>query len=146
MARLATLATCSLNQWALDFDGNLERTRQSIKIAKERGATYRVGPELELTGYGCEVGSRMRGKNRRNASCRPFFYQSGMHGQTARIMLLTVTWLLKSDACSLATTQDHFYEDDTVHHAWESLASLLSDSTTDGAQRRSHRFTQTPHR
>ena len=55
MARLATLATCSLNQWALDFDGNLERTRQSIAIAKERGATYRVGPELELTGYGCEV-------------------------------------------------------------------------------------------
>lgn len=58
MPRLATLATCSLNQWALDFDGNLERTRQSIEIAKQRGATYRVGPELELTGYGCEVGLR----------------------------------------------------------------------------------------
>lgn len=60
MQRLATLATCSLNQWALDFDGNLERTRQSIQIAKEKGATYRVGPELELTGYGCEVGISSR--------------------------------------------------------------------------------------
>jgi len=53
--RLATLATCSLNQWALDFDGNLARTLASCAAAKERGATYRVGPELELTGYGCEV-------------------------------------------------------------------------------------------
>lgn len=51
---LVTLATCNLNQWALDFEGNLERTVRSIQIAKERGATYRLGPELELTGYGCE--------------------------------------------------------------------------------------------
>lgn len=27
---------------------------ESIKIAKENGARYRVGPELELPGYGCE--------------------------------------------------------------------------------------------
>jgi NAD+ synthase (glutamine-hydrolysing) len=53
--RLATLATCSLNQWALDFDGNLARTLASCAAARARGATYRVGPELELTGYGCEV-------------------------------------------------------------------------------------------
>lgn len=24
-----------------------------IKIAKERGAAYRLGPELEVSGYGC---------------------------------------------------------------------------------------------
>ena len=53
---LVTLATCSLNQWALDFTGNLERTRRSIRIARDRGADYRLGPELELCGYGC--GSR----------------------------------------------------------------------------------------
>jgi NAD+ synthase (glutamine-hydrolysing) len=53
MGHLITLATCSLNQWALDFDGNLERILKSIAIAKERGATLRVGPELEVTGYGC---------------------------------------------------------------------------------------------
>ncbi|GBG25937.1 Glutamine-dependent NAD+ synthetase [Hondaea fermentalgiana] len=49
-----TVATCSLDQWALDFDGNLERTKRSIELAKQKGATYRVGPELELSGYGCE--------------------------------------------------------------------------------------------
>ncbi len=51
---VVTIATCNLNQWALDFDGNLERVRESIIQAKAKGATYRVGPELELCGYGCE--------------------------------------------------------------------------------------------
>ncbi|KAJ3005622.1 UNVERIFIED_CONTAM: glutamine-dependent NAD(+) synthetase [Siphonaria sp. JEL0065] len=48
-----TLSVCSLNQWALDFKGNLERIKQSIIKAKEAGAAYRLGPELEVTGYGC---------------------------------------------------------------------------------------------
>lgn len=48
------LATCNLNQWALDFDGNLSRVLESIRIAKMRGAKYRLGPELELSGYSCE--------------------------------------------------------------------------------------------
>jgi NAD+ synthase (glutamine-hydrolysing) len=48
------LATCNLNQWALDFDGNLERTMESIRIAKKLKAKYRLGPELELSGYSCE--------------------------------------------------------------------------------------------
>ncbi|KAA1469135.1 glutamine-dependent NAD synthetase with GAT domain-containing protein [Dentipellis sp. KUC8613] len=52
MGHLITLAT-SLNQWALDFEGNLSRILASIAIAKERGATMRVGPELEIPGYGC---------------------------------------------------------------------------------------------
>ncbi|KAG7355090.1 NAD+ synthetase [Nitzschia inconspicua] len=51
---IVTVATCTLNQWALDFDGNLERILQSCQKAKEQGATYRLGPELEITGYGCE--------------------------------------------------------------------------------------------
>ena len=33
--------------------GNMERIIESIVIAKERGATVRVGPELEIPGYGC---------------------------------------------------------------------------------------------
>ncbi|TDL23905.1 glutamine-dependent NAD synthetase with GAT domain-containing protein [Rickenella mellea] len=53
MGHLITVATCSLNQWALDFDGNLERILESIRIAKSKGATLRVGPELEIPGYGC---------------------------------------------------------------------------------------------
>lgn len=52
--RLATLATCSLNQWAMDFEGNLKRILDSIRAARQAGATYRVGPELEVCGYGCE--------------------------------------------------------------------------------------------
>ncbi|KAK5095441.1 glutamine-dependent NAD(+) synthetase [Lithohypha guttulata] len=53
MGRLMTLATCSLNQWAMDFSGNKARIIESIKRAKSAGATLRVGPELEITGYGC---------------------------------------------------------------------------------------------
>ncbi|XP_033842416.2 glutamine-dependent NAD(+) synthetase [Periophthalmus magnuspinnatus] len=53
MGRKVTLATCSLNQWALDFEGNLDRILKSIEIAKSKGAKYRLGPELEICGYGC---------------------------------------------------------------------------------------------
>ena len=52
--QLATLATCNLNQWALDFEGNLARIIESIQIGKEKGARYRLGSELEIPGYGCE--------------------------------------------------------------------------------------------
>ena len=48
MGRLATLAVSTLNQWAMDFDGNARRILQSIQIAKEAGATFRSGPELEI--------------------------------------------------------------------------------------------------
>ncbi|KAI9889188.1 MAG: glutamine-dependent NAD(+) synthetase [Vezdaea aestivalis] len=53
MGHLTTVATCSLNQWALDWDGNRDRIVESIKRAKAKGASLRVGPELEVTGYGC---------------------------------------------------------------------------------------------
>ena len=51
--RLVTVATCNLRQWALDFEGNRDRVIESIRVAKEKGATLRTGPELELCGYGC---------------------------------------------------------------------------------------------
>ena len=53
-SRIVKVATCNLNQWALDFHGNLQRIVKSIELAKAQGATYRVGPELEICGYGCE--------------------------------------------------------------------------------------------
>lgn len=34
MSTIAVVATCNLNQWAMDFTGNLERIRQSIAEAK----------------------------------------------------------------------------------------------------------------
>ena len=49
-----SIATCNLNQWALDFDGNLGRIQESIRLAKARGARYRLGPELEICGFSCE--------------------------------------------------------------------------------------------
>ncbi|PPD86656.1 hypothetical protein GOBAR_DD16412 [Gossypium barbadense] len=52
--RLLKVATCNLNQWAMDFDCNLKHIKDSITRAKEVGAVIRLGPELEITGYGCE--------------------------------------------------------------------------------------------
>ncbi|XP_065873068.1 glutamine-dependent NAD(+) synthetase-like [Euphorbia lathyris] len=52
--RLLKVATCNLNQWAIDFDSNLKNTKDSVTKAKEAGAAIRLGPELEITGYGCE--------------------------------------------------------------------------------------------
>ena len=50
----AVLATCNLNQWSLDFEGNTARIIESIEMAKAAGARYRLGPELEIPGYSCE--------------------------------------------------------------------------------------------
>jgi len=50
----AKVAACNLNQWALDFEGNKRRIIESIRQAKEQKCTYRLGPELEITGYSCE--------------------------------------------------------------------------------------------
>ncbi|XP_013400363.1 glutamine-dependent NAD(+) synthetase-like, partial [Lingula anatina] len=54
MGRKVIVATCSLNQWAMDFEGNMQRILQSIHEAKSKGATYRLGPELDIPGYGCQ--------------------------------------------------------------------------------------------
>ena len=49
MGHKATIAACALRQQALDFIGNRDRILQSIREAKGKGATFRVGPELEIT-------------------------------------------------------------------------------------------------
>jgi NAD+ synthase (glutamine-hydrolysing) len=81
MEALVKVATCNLDQWALDFDTNLGNIIESIIIAKRENATIRLGPELEVSGYGCE---------------------------------------------------DHFLEQDTFFHAWESLEKILGSDLTDG--------------
>jgi len=65
----------------MDFGGNLERIKVSIAEAKAQGCSFRTGPELEITGYGCE---------------------------------------------------DHFLENDTFQHAWNSFAELLRGGHTEG--------------
>ncbi|KAK0388001.1 hypothetical protein NLU13_4245 [Sarocladium strictum] len=50
---VVTVAAASLPSIPLDFLGNRDRILESIRIAKEKGATLRTGPELEIPGYGC---------------------------------------------------------------------------------------------
>ncbi|KAK2725857.1 glutamine-dependent NAD(+) synthetase-like [Artemia franciscana] len=54
MGKFATVAVCTLDQWALDFSGNKTRIISSIQEAKSLGARLRSGPELEICGYSCE--------------------------------------------------------------------------------------------
>lgn len=49
MGRIVTVAVSTLNQWAMDFDGNLRRILESISQAKAAGAKFRSGPELEIS-------------------------------------------------------------------------------------------------
>ncbi|XP_042873828.1 glutamine-dependent NAD(+) synthetase-like, partial [Penaeus japonicus] len=53
MKRTAIVAACTLSQFAMDFQGNLDRIVESIEQAKAAGARYRCGPELDITGYSC---------------------------------------------------------------------------------------------
>ena len=46
--RIATLATCNLDQWAMDFEGNLKRIISSIQQSKARGASYRASSSGSL--------------------------------------------------------------------------------------------------
>ena len=52
-SRVICIAATSLNQWAMEFEGNYQRIRESILEAKLQKARYRFGPELEICGYGC---------------------------------------------------------------------------------------------
>ncbi len=105
------VATCNLNQFAMDFDGNLERIKQSIAECRAQGARLRLGPELEIPGYGCEV--------------------SGIEIRTRSLVLIvagfhsTTPVHVVSDSLSTLSHQDHFLEEDTTAHSWEVLAELF---------------------
>ncbi len=47
-------AVVALNQTPLDWQGNAQRIRASLKEAREQGAELVCLPELCITGYGCE--------------------------------------------------------------------------------------------
>lgn len=53
MNRIRVSGAC-LNQTPLDFQGNFDRTRDAIQMARNQGAQVVCLPELCLTGYGCE--------------------------------------------------------------------------------------------
>lgn len=50
----AKIAVCQLNQWAMSFRTNQINIIKSIKMCKQQGVTYRLGPEMEVPGYSCE--------------------------------------------------------------------------------------------
>uniref|UniRef100_A0AC34R402 Glutamine-dependent NAD(+) synthetase n=1 Tax=Panagrolaimus sp. JU765 TaxID=591449 RepID=A0AC34R402_9BILA len=51
--RFMRVAVCSLNQWSMDWDGNLKRIITAIKKSADEGAGIHVGLELEICGYSC---------------------------------------------------------------------------------------------
>lgn len=53
MSATTVVASCALNQWALEFSGNLQRILESIAIAHSRQARIRTGPEFEVCGFAC---------------------------------------------------------------------------------------------
>lgn len=52
--KFARVAICQLNQWAMSFQTNKDNIIKSLKMCKEQGVRFRSGPELEISGYGCE--------------------------------------------------------------------------------------------
>ncbi|KAJ1503974.1 glutamine-dependent NAD(+) synthetase, partial [Coelomomyces lativittatus] len=49
VSHTATVVACTLNQFGMDFYGNYKRILESLRKAKENGARFRTGPELEIT-------------------------------------------------------------------------------------------------
>ncbi|OMJ08084.1 putative glutamine-dependent NAD(+) synthetase [Smittium culicis] len=72
---LSTIATCSLNQWALDFTGNYNRIKASILEAKRKNAQIRVGSELEIPRH-CKpfMGSSSETNCRQRFIWNPYLY------------------------------------------------------------------------
>jgi NAD+ synthase (glutamine-hydrolysing) len=52
--RHVKVAACTLNQWAMDFEGNKQRIIESLRQCVKEKANIRIGPEQEIPGYGCE--------------------------------------------------------------------------------------------
>ena len=51
----AVLSVATLTTWSMDFEGNYKRIKQSVKESHlNHKAKLRIGPELEIPGYGCE--------------------------------------------------------------------------------------------
>lgn len=51
----AVLSVATLTSWSMDFEGNYKRIEQSVKEScLNHNAKLRIGPELEIPGYGCE--------------------------------------------------------------------------------------------
>ncbi|KAE9417480.1 hypothetical protein Angca_005993, partial [Angiostrongylus cantonensis] len=52
-SRRVHLSVCTVYNWALDFEGNLQRILTTCEDANRCGPRLLLGPELEIPGYGC---------------------------------------------------------------------------------------------
>ena len=143
--RLATVATCNLDQWALDFDGNLARIVASIEEAKRRGARYRVGCAAALTLTGAPVTmigqpwSRGAGVCTQHAvpaavlatAASPSYASTLSRGNASRSMRAAAALRPELEVPGYGC-EDHFQELDTIQHSWEALAELLGGGATRG--------------
>jgi NAD+ synthase (glutamine-hydrolysing) len=94
--------------------GNLERILASISIAKERGATLRVGPELEIPYVKpCHTSPVLSPRLQWLWLSRPLFGGFASIGESA---------------ASLADS----FPGDTVLHSWEVLAKILTSEEAQG--------------
>jgi len=116
--RLAILATCNLNQWAMDFEGNLERIIKSIKAAKQKGAKYRVS--FSNASLHLPIPSHPSSPTPHISPFPPISSSSQQHQVGPELEI-------PGYGC-----EDHFLELDTVTHSWECIAHLLSDGHTNG--------------
>lgn len=54
MVSKLAVGICTLNQFALDFTGNLTRIVRTLDECIQNLVHFRTGPELEVCGYSCE--------------------------------------------------------------------------------------------
>lgn len=101
------VASCSLNQWALDWEGNLARIKASIQEAKARGASLRVGSELEVSDE------------------QRLVYHTQVSEQTSEFS--TDKYQICGYGCL-----DHFLEDDVYTNSWHMLIEILEDQACNG--------------
>ena len=101
--RCFKVAACALNQWALDFIGNCQRIIESISQAKSQGAILRVGPELEVCGYGCN----------------DHFFESGNHYSFVLCHYDKPKKLI-------------LFFKDLYYHSWQSIYDIIASGVTEG--------------
>ena len=138
--RLCTLATCNLNQWSMDFEGNLKRIIASIEQAKRKGARYRVRCCWGREAAGGGRAGRRAGRQAEGCPGTAVLASSLTGAQlSAPLPLLAVRHMCgQSDAWSIDDwgwwglqvgpelevpgygCEDHFSEPDTVDHSWVS--------------------------
>lgn len=109
-----TVASATLPSVPLDFQGNLQRILESIRLAKSKGAKLRTGPEVGgLT------------KTPRNETDQASWKFPDMD-----VLTITVRQAYTFKSCSEFADVESKVEGDTFFHSWEVVAQILNDPST----------------